>query len=208
MLNTPGRLHMGSLHPTFPSHSYQVSGMAQHKHQLLHFSVLAKRTYLIHAAIWAESTVNSASTIKHFICSVYLLYIHMGVCVCVCSVIDMCLFLHLVINIYLINSKDRICGTKTIIFMNASSEYVKIQKKCFIFGVSGNMRRKSCQLLTSFFSSALIFFLPQSSSRIPHSHQVNAFFTHWDFAPPPLPGHEWVAWKGPPEFCSGATGLG
>ena len=49
-----------------------------------------------------------------------------------CSVIDMCLFLPSVINIYLSNSKDRICGTKTIIFMNASSEYVKTEKMfCF-----------------------------------------------------------------------------
>ena len=28
MLNTPGRLHMGSLHPTFPSLSYQVNAAA------------------------------------------------------------------------------------------------------------------------------------------------------------------------------------
>lgn len=88
--------------------------------------------------------------------ALYICYIYTCVCVCV---VDMCLFLPSVINIYLINSKDRICGTKTIIFMNASSEYVqKYKKKCFIFGVSGNMRRKSWQLLTSFFSSALIFF--------------------------------------------------
>lgn len=54
-------------------------------------------------------------------------------CVCVC-VIDMCLSLPSVINIYLINSKDRICGTKTIIFMNASSEYAqKYKKKVFYF---------------------------------------------------------------------------
>ena len=126
----------------------------------------------------AQSIQPPPSSILFALCICYT-YTWVCVCVCVCSVIDRCLFLHSVINIYLINSKDRICGTKTIIFMNASSEYVKIQKKkCFIFGVSGNMRRKSCQLLTSFFSSPLIFFLPQSSSRIPHSHQVNAFFTH------------------------------
>lgn len=114
------------------------------------------------------------------------------------------LFLPWVINIYLINSKDRICGTETIIFMDASLEYVKIQQ-LFYFWCFWSMKQKSYQLLTSFFNSTLtfsasIFF---KNTTLPTSEN---FLYTWRFLPPQAVNDHFE--KAPHRFYSVATGVG
>ena len=177
--------------------------MAHHAHQFWHLSVSCFLKELISGMLpfSCKHRVNSASTIKHFICYVYLLYTCINIYIrCQWHV----LFLPWVINIYLIDSKDRICGTKTIIFMNASLEYVKIQK-LFYFWCFWSMKQKSYQLLTSFFNSTLtfsasIFF---KNTTLPTSE--NLLYT-WRVLPPQAVNEHFE--KVPHRFCSAATGVG
>lgn len=114
------------------------------------------------------------------------------------------LFLPWVISIYLINSKDRICGTETIIFMNASLEYVKIQK-LFYFWCFWSMKQKSYQLLTSFFNSTLTFSVSIFFKNTTLPTSENFLYT-WRLLPPQAVNDHFE--KAPHRFCSAATGMG
>ena len=130
---------------------------------------------------WKHSQFSLHNQAFYLLCT-FVIHIHMCVRVCVSMHVRVvsltCAFFSPQSSTFTwVTAKTESVAPK-LLFLWMLHLSMQKQKKCFIFGVSGNMRRKSCQPLTSLFSSALIFFLPQSSSRIPRSHQVNTFFTH------------------------------
>lgn len=136
------------LDPHFPAILTKLNGVSINliNYGISHFfpNFPASFTFLLKELIWGmpplscKHRVNSAFINQAF----YLL----------CIVIDLSFFLPSVIKIYLINSKDRICGTKIISLQMLHFEYVKIWKALY-FWYFWNMKQKSyqyhCQLLSS-----------------------------------------------------------